>query len=67
MTDTTHSNAWAWQRQRDDSVATTGPDNRKRRAPVFIHDAVTPWGGETLLLSLLRQQALDAQDDDQTP
>ena len=32
------------------------------RAPVFIHDAVTPWGHETLLLKLLREQAAD-QDE----
>jgi hypothetical protein len=32
------------------------------RAPVFIHDAITPWGRETLLLKLLREQASD-QDE----
>ncbi len=32
------------------------------RAPIFIHDAMTPWGQETLLLKLLRDQAID-QDE----
>ena len=31
----------------------------KLRAPVFIQDAITPWNGETLLLTLLRAQALE--------
>jgi hypothetical protein len=31
----------------------------KRPAPVFIGDAVQPWAGETMLLSVLRQQAED--------
>lgn len=39
----------------------TGPEPR-RGAPVFMTDAVTPWGNETLLLSILRQQAMP--DDD---
>ncbi|MEX0280785.1 MAG: hypothetical protein AB3N13_06290 [Arenibacterium sp.] len=41
-----------------DKVA-TGPERPKRHGPVFIHDAVIPWQGETLLLSLLRAEALD--------
>ena len=41
------------------------PEPRRARAPVFITDAVTPWRGETLLLSLLRDQAR-ADADDQT-
>ncbi|SHE35363.1 hypothetical protein SAMN05444279_101266 [Ruegeria intermedia] len=41
--------------------ATTGPEPKPRRAPVFIQDAVTPWGRETLLLALWRAQ----QDQDQ--
>ncbi|WP_205627900.1 hypothetical protein [Ruegeria marisrubri] len=40
--------------------ATTGPKPKPRRAPVFIQDAVTPWGQETLLLALWRAQ----QDQD---
>ena len=41
--------------------ATTSPEPKPRRAPVFIQDAVTPWGQETLLLALWRAQ----QDQDQ--
>lgn len=41
--------------------ATTDPKPKPRRAPVFIQDAVTPWGQETLLLTLWRAQ----QDQDQ--
>ncbi len=40
----------------------TGPAPKPLRAPVFIHDAITPWGTETLLLKLLREQAAD-QDE----
>ncbi|SLN46334.1 hypothetical protein [Ruegeria meonggei] len=50
---------WAVKPQSDTS---TGPPPKPRRAPVFIHDAVTPWGHETLLLKLLRDQAAD-QDE----
>ena len=35
------------------------PDKpRKRPPPIFIGDAVQPWAGETLLLTLLREAAL---------
>jgi len=37
----------------------------KRRPPVFIHDAVTPCNGETLLLTLLRPKALSDNEADQ--
>ena len=30
----------------------------KRHPPIFIGDAVQPWAGETLLLTLLREAAL---------
>jgi hypothetical protein len=33
------------------------PEPFARRSPVFIHDAITPCLGETLLLKLLREQA----------
>lgn len=46
---------WPAPRRRD--TATTAPERPKRRPPVFIHDAITPWNGETMLLALLRQQA----------
>ena len=49
---------------RAEDHAKTGPDLPKRRGPVFIHDAVIPWQGETLLLSLLRAEALAALEDD---
>jgi len=47
----------------------TAPDKAKtaptkpRPAPVFIHDAVMPWQGETMLLKLLRDQAYRELDD----
>ncbi len=44
------------------AAADTGPERKPMRAPIFIHDAVTPWGAETLLLKLLRDQAAD-QDE----
>jgi hypothetical protein len=44
--------------------ATTGPEPAKPRGPVFIQDAVIPWQGETLLLSLLRAEALADQEQD---
>ena len=33
----------------------TGPEPAPYRPPVLIHDAVLPWRGETLLLTLLRE------------
>ncbi|WP_170571503.1 hypothetical protein [Ruegeria atlantica] len=50
-----------WTSSRD-SDAATGPGRKPLRAPVFIHDAVTPWRQETLLLKLMRDQAVD-QDE----
>lgn len=41
----------------------TGPKPVPGKPPVFIMDAVTPIGGETLLLALLRAQS--AVPDDQ--
>ena len=38
----------------NDTPATTGPAPARRPGPVFIQDAVTPFGGATLLLALLR-------------
>ena len=38
---------------------TTAPDRKTARAPVFIHDAITPWQDATMLLKLL--QAEDAK------
>jgi len=44
--------------------ARTDPPLRKRSAPVFIHDAVTPWGQDTVLLAMMRAQIKDAEYDD---
>lgn len=45
-----------------DADVTPAPERKPMRAPVFIHDAVIPWRDETLLLKLLRDQAVD-QDE----
>ncbi|WP_282129039.1 hypothetical protein [Roseobacter litoralis] len=43
---------------------TTKPEPpRKSAGPVFIGDAVQPWGSETLLLALLREEASKRMDD----
>lgn len=44
-----------------DKTETAPP--KPRPAPVFIHDAVMPWQGETVLLKLLRDQAYPELDD----
>lgn len=51
---------WAIGRVND---TTTGPERKPLRSPVFIHDAVTPWGRETLLLALWREQQARDQDE----
>jgi len=44
----------------------TAPEPPRRyRGPVFIGDAVVPWGAETLLLARLRQDAEAAKSEDQ--
>ena len=43
----------------------SAPPLKRRGGPVFVQDAITPWGGETMLLSELRRQALDAMTDDE--
>ena len=59
-----HPPFWSFGRtDSSEAPVATGPEPRPRRSPVFIHDAVTPWGGETLLLSLLRAQALAEIED----
>lgn len=52
-----------WADADADGNSTTGPERRRMRSPVFIGDALTPWGGETLLLAMLRAQALELEDD----
>lgn len=38
---------------------------RKRPGPIFIGDAVQPWGAETMLLAVMRRDAERAAGDDQ--
>ncbi len=45
-----------------DTDTETGPPRKPARAPVFIHDAITPWGAETMLLKVLRDQAADHEE-----
>lgn len=45
--------------------ARSAPPPKRRAPPVLIGDAVTPAGGETLLLTLLRAQARAKADEDQ--
>jgi hypothetical protein len=46
---------------REDTAS--GP-SEKRPTPLFIGDAVHPWGSETMLLSILRSDAL--REDEET-
>lgn len=48
-----------WRPVRFEARATSGPERQPRPAPVFIQDAITLWGPDTLLLKLLRDQAAD--------
>lgn len=48
----------------DDTRATTGPTPARRPGPVFIHDAVTPFAGATLLLALWRADHVHRQHED---
>lgn len=50
---------WAFSQDTD---ATNGPEPKPMHAPVFIHDAITPWGDETMLLKLWREQAADQEE-----
>lgn len=50
---------WAF---RQDAETATGPDPKPMCAPVFIHDAIIPWGTETMLLKLWREQAADQEE-----
>ena len=45
-----------------DAETTQGPERKPLRSSVFIHDAVTPWGRETMLLKLLRDQAVELDE-----
>ncbi|TMV06835.1 hypothetical protein FGK63_11980 [Ruegeria sediminis] len=48
-----------------DAETATGPPPEPLRAPVFIQDAVTPWGPDTLLLALWRAQQDRGKGGDQ--
>lgn len=37
----------------------------KRPGPIFIGDAVQPWGAETMLLAVMRRDAERCNEDDQ--
>lgn len=54
MIEATLSSFWHLPRQAQTDTAPPKP----RAPPVFIGDAVAPFAGETLLLSLLRAQAM---------
>ncbi|WP_422176854.1 hypothetical protein [Aestuariivita sp.] len=59
MTTATQSGFWAWF-SRSQAPATTGPKRRARPGPIFIHDAVVPYRGSTLLLEILRRDEPDS-------
>ncbi|WP_323778654.1 hypothetical protein [Leisingera sp.] len=41
-----------------EAEAGTKPKPEPQRAPLFIQDAVTPWAGSTMLLTLWRLQEI---------
>ncbi len=45
-----------------DAPATTRPERRRQPGPIFIGDAVQPWGQDTLLLAVLLRDVRDAGD-----
>jgi len=57
------SDFWVWRRS-DRSSTRSGPERRRCRGPIFISDAVVPWGRETVLLDRLRKDALAAMEDE---
>ena len=60
MTTATQSGFWTWLAG-PAPQAKTGPEPKPRRAPVFIHDAVVPWKGSTLLCEMMLR---DLEDDE---
>ena len=44
----------SWPTLTRPAQATSAPQAPRRAGPVFIHDAVTPYRGETLLSAMLR-------------
>ena len=59
MTTATHMGFWAWLAGAE-AQTKTGPERKARPGPIFIHDAVQTWRGETLLLDILRR---DGEED----
>ena len=53
------SSLWGWNRIARSS-ARSGPERPSYRGPIFINDAVMPWGSETMLLDRLRKDAIAA-------
>ncbi|MFC3612463.1 hypothetical protein ACFORG_01710 [Lutimaribacter marinistellae] len=52
---------WVLSKPAERTATRTGPPPRKS-APVFIHDAIMPWQGTTLLYAQMRREAED-QDE----
>lgn len=59
MTIATHTGIWAWLAG-PAPQAKTGPDIKPRPAPIFIHDAVVPWKGSTVLCEMMLEDMDDA-------
>ncbi|MEP2027368.1 MAG: hypothetical protein ABJI96_01520 [Paracoccaceae bacterium] len=53
---------WGWKISSKLS-ARTGSKRPTYRGPIFITDAVLPWGNETMLLDRLRKDAFAAMDE----
>ena len=56
-------NVWILGQPKRSSVR-SGPERSRYRGPVFLSDAVVPWGRETVLLDRLRKDALAMQADE---
>ena len=65
MASATHTGLWAWLAG-PAPQARTGPARKPRPAPIFIHDAVVPWKGSTVLCEMMLQDLEDA-DSPQEP
>ncbi len=62
MTTATQSGFWSWLAG-PQAQATTGPERKPRPGPIFIHDAVLPWNGTTMLCEILKEDAERDGDD----
>ena len=62
MTDATHIPG-QFVRQKSKTTPLVRPKPQPLATPVFIHDCVTPLGGETVLSLLMKRLARDAQDE----